>query len=179
VGWGPVPDLAAPWRLLEIAFLIEKHIFTFQSSWPGFEPVSEIWPRNKKKSLKLTKAEKKKKKLSKILLRVGADRISLKLVWKPGPSLNHPRSWFSLTISFDPRWLQENRGIGDTYEASCAMFQLKSLQSIRIVNDLVFLHKSLRHHLLDSDRFHEKFFWSDKQKPRILLRRMWTKSSSE
>jgi hypothetical protein len=26
-----------------------------------------------------------------------------------GPSLNHPRSWFSLKILFDPRWLQENR----------------------------------------------------------------------
>ncbi len=38
VEWGPVPDFAAPWRLLEIAFLIEKHIFIFQSSWPGFEP---------------------------------------------------------------------------------------------------------------------------------------------
>ncbi len=37
-GWGPVPDLAARWRLLEIAFLIEKHIFIIQSSWPGFEP---------------------------------------------------------------------------------------------------------------------------------------------
>ncbi len=31
-GWGSVPDLAARWRLLE------KHIFIFQSSWPGFEP---------------------------------------------------------------------------------------------------------------------------------------------
>jgi hypothetical protein len=50
--------------------------------------------------------------------------------------------------------------INDTYEARCAMFQLKSLQSIRTENDLMFLHKSLHQHL-DSDQFHDKFVWSN------------------
>jgi hypothetical protein len=53
-----------------------------------------------------------------------------------------------------------NRGIDDTYEARCALFQLKSLQSTRTENDLMFLHKSLHQHL-DSDQFHDRFVWSN------------------
>ncbi len=53
-----------------------------------------------------------------------------------------------------------NPGINDTYEARCAMFQLKLLQSIRTENDLMFLHKSLHQHL-DSDQFIDNFVWSN------------------
>ncbi len=82
-----------------------------------------------KKALKLTYAEKHK--LLKILLRVGVDKIWLKLVWD---TWDHPRSWFSLTILFDPRWLQENRdcfhllsNIKTNLKFYCIFFQ-KSLQ---------------------------------------------------
>ncbi len=48
--------------------------------------------------------------------------------------------------------LKFNTGINDTYEVRCANLKLRSQESIRIENDLLFQHKSLHQHL-DSDNF--------------------------
>ncbi len=61
-----------------------------------------------KKSLKLTDAEKTQTFENFVRGRSRQD-LTETCLGHLGPSLNHPRSWFSLTILFDPRWLQENR----------------------------------------------------------------------
>jgi hypothetical protein len=52
-----------------------------------------------------------------------------------------------------------NNGIDDTYEVRCTNFKLRSLQSIRTENDLLFLHKSLHQHLY-SEQFLDHFVFS-------------------
>ncbi len=61
-----------------------------------------------KKALKLTDAEKTRFFENFVRGRNRQD-LTETCLGHLGPSLNHPRSWFSLTIFFDPRWLQENR----------------------------------------------------------------------
>jgi hypothetical protein len=65
-----------------------------------------------KKALKLTDAEKTQTFENFVRGRSRQD-LTETCLGHLGPSLNHPRSWFSLTILFDPRWLQENRDGGE------------------------------------------------------------------
>ncbi len=64
-----------------------------------------------KSALKLTDAEKTQTFENFVGGRSRQD-LSETCLGHLGPSLNHPRSWFSLTILFDLRWLQENRVLG-------------------------------------------------------------------
>jgi hypothetical protein len=61
-----------------------------------------------KKALKLTDAEKTQTFENFVRGRSRQD-LTETCSGHLGSSLNHPRSWFSLTILFDLRWLQENR----------------------------------------------------------------------
>jgi hypothetical protein len=61
-----------------------------------------------KKALKLTNAEKTQTFENFVRGRSRQD-LTETCLGHLGPSLKHPRSWFSFTIFFDPRWLQENR----------------------------------------------------------------------
>jgi hypothetical protein len=61
----------------------------------------------KKKALKLTDAEQTQN-FRKFCSGKEQDLTETSL-GHLGPSLSHPRSWFSLTILSDPRWLRENR----------------------------------------------------------------------
>ncbi len=65
-----------------------------------------------KKALKLTDAEKTQT-FENFVRRKSRQDLTETCLGHLGPSLNHPRSWFSLTILFDPRWLQENRVYGN------------------------------------------------------------------
>ncbi len=71
--------------------------------------------------------------------------------------------WWKLleSMSVFARYLAHkfNTGINDTYEVRCANLKLRSLESIRIENDLLFLHKSLHQHL-DSEQFLDNFMFS-------------------
>ncbi len=74
-----------------------------------------------KKALKLTDAEKTQtfENFVRGRSRQGLTETCLRHL---GPSLNHPRSWFSLTILFDPRWLQENRDISTHHFSLSSIF---------------------------------------------------------
>jgi hypothetical protein len=61
-----------------------------------------------KKALKLTDAEKSQTFENFVRGRSRQDLFE-NCLGHLGQSLNHPRSWISLTILFDPRWLQQNR----------------------------------------------------------------------
>ncbi len=61
-----------------------------------------------KKALKWTDAEKTQT-FENFIRRRSRQDLTETCLGHLGPSLNHPWSWFSLTILFDPRWLQENR----------------------------------------------------------------------
>ncbi len=63
-----------------------------------------------KNALKLTDAEKTQT-FEKFVRGRSRQDLTDTCLGHLGPSLNHPRSWFSLTILFNPRWLQENRGL--------------------------------------------------------------------
>jgi hypothetical protein len=60
-----------------------------------------------KKDLKLTDAEKTQT-FERFVRGRSRQDLTETCLGHLRPSLNHPRSWFSLTILFDPRWLQEN-----------------------------------------------------------------------
>jgi hypothetical protein len=76
-----------------------------------------------KKALKLTDAEKTQT-FENFLRGRSRQDLTETCLGHLGPSLNHPRSWFSLTILFDPRWLQENRAEGSRFESPDGHFSI-------------------------------------------------------